>query len=128
MLLSDSEYNRHEHDAMVRSIASQPELSITEIIEALVVGYDSLYTTDTMEINNGMCDDFANDLKIIIPRARVEWVDDIDQSVETTHAVAVIDGCFYDSETPNGTTSVWGIPLVVRERGIFEILASSPKK
>jgi len=114
VLLSEAGYSQKKHDKMVGRIAKMSDVSITGAIEALAEGYERLYGVVAEEINDGMCEDFASDLKALVPGVSVKWIDEIDPMLRVAHAVAILDGRYYDSESPHGVDSLTELAVFQR--------------
>jgi len=114
-LLSDVGYYQSRHDALVAKIKNQEKI-ISDAIKKLAKMYVAEYSLESdAEINEGLCDEFAHDLKFIFPSVEVVWVDEIHPGMKrVAHAVAIFEGKYYDSECPEGTETVSDIPFVVR--------------
>lgn len=95
-----------QHDNEVARLATQ-QLAIADAIAALVTLYAKTYSVSARLINCGLCEDFANDLCVIVPGAEARWGDELDDSNDAAecwayHCVTVYEGRFYDSEYPFG--------------------------
>jgi hypothetical protein len=89
-------------------------LTITETVVALAELYERRYGFSPEQINEGMCWDFADDLKWLLPEATKLSNYPAAESGEWHHAFILLDGRYYDSETPSGVTDWTQLPCCVR--------------
>lgn len=76
-------------------------MTIQETVESLIMTYATYYWIGQEYINLGNCEEFACDLVRRVGRGYVEWLGPNDDE-EVGHCAALIDGRWYDSDTPNG--------------------------
>jgi hypothetical protein len=112
-LTSGVSHDQELHDRMVEGVRAA---AVALAIRELAAGYVALYAlVHVSDINDGCCHDFASDLQLIFPRVQVKWIRDIDPDLYFVgHAVAILDECYYDAETPEGVAQLAEIPLVKR--------------
>ena len=107
MLLCEANYDERKHDERIRAIPRS--LPISGIIEAVVAAYLDLYgLNEASEINQGMCEDFAEDVCSLVPGAEAYWDDELgnydsDDVATGSHKVIAYQGKFHDSQCPEGT-------------------------
>lgn len=107
MLLEEAGYDQVSHDERIKAIRARMPLELSEVIQLLVEVYLDLYGVDDDEINHGMCEDFAYDLKVIMGEGEVLWADEMpggNWDEHGAHAFFKYRGRFYDSEAPDGVT------------------------
>ncbi len=114
MLLCEAGYEDAKHNLHIESIRKQ-KLPINKVIPAVVNLYIDLYEQDAIEINNGMCEDFAADVCSLVSNAKAFWLDEINPIIKdefgekirniTAHKVIKYRGRYYDSQCPEGTTN-----------------------
>lgn len=113
-LLESVGYDYRNHDDAIQKIINQLPLPIPTIIIELRNLYTSLYNIEEHEINQGMCEAFAQDLQFILKDGEVFWADEMeDGSWEEhgAHAFLKIGDTFYDSQCPEGTTNWKYLPF-----------------
>ena len=133
MILSEIGYEAAPHDEAVDWVIHccfQRKLEVSEritfAIEQLVEMYEKLYNVSASEINEGLCEDFAQDLIKIMNRVwgydlESFWGEDLIMN-ETgksweeidpidSHCFVEFDGTYYDSEAPEGVQNWKDLPL-----------------
>ena len=117
-------YNQRKHDRMVKRIKKIDGITIKVAIEKLVLGYCNLYDLDRPSvINQGMCEDFAHDVKSIIPEAQPLWDDELNASYNEGpyfHCVIRYQNKWYDSECPEGVNRWINLPFFQRYKSYRE--------
>lgn len=96
---------------------------IPALVRRLVEDMYQLYGfSRPQDINKGRCDRFARYLVETLDRGHVAWGDTVapDMPHGDAHCVAVIDGRYYDAETPDGVADIRDIPFFRRCRGIYK--------
>lgn len=63
------------------------------------------------DINNGLCEEWA-EAAVELVGGDAEWLDSLDPNCDFAHAVLVLDGRYYDAQTPRGVTDWHELPLV----------------
>lgn len=66
---------------------------------------------DPYHINNGYCDEWADDVMALLPNRKVEIWETIWEYADTTHVFLRIDGIFYDAEAPQGVKDHMELPI-----------------
>lgn len=102
--LSEVGYDQHTHDEMLKGIAAK---DLPGIIVALVEVYERLYDQSAYEINCGNCEEFAADVIALYGQGELVWHDNMpdctpEESDWWAHCFVMVDGRFYDSQTPDG--------------------------
>jgi hypothetical protein len=122
MTAAEGAYNGDKHNAGVETIkrlAEEQDWDLCDIIEALTELYRDLYEFNAAyEINNGMCEDFAEDLAYLVPGARTHWNDELEREgmpSYNAHKVVKIAGRYYDSECSDGVDNWQHLPFFVRD-------------
>lgn len=117
-------YDKEKHDRALRGLSIERVMAIKDLVAPLAEMYHSLYGVDAIEINDGLCEAFAHDLKALLAthlpefaaKAKVRWIDEIDnlEAHGVAHAVLVCEGRYYDSECSEGVDLVSKLPVVDR--------------
>lgn len=115
-LLCDLDYSEERHDAMIATIRQRGSVEIAEVIDAVVDGYAALYDIGPDAINDGLCEDFAADVATLVPGARPQWADDMDDAPEGAHCVVVYAGRYYDAQCSQGCDAVGALPFFTDAR------------
>lgn len=75
MILCEAGYDQTKHETALNKIRKEKN-GIKAIVEAVAQMYVELYSLSGPEdINNGMCEDFAYDVKNVLPKAKVTWLE-----------------------------------------------------
>ncbi len=120
-ILAEVGYDKAAHDDAISEIERTDD--IPKIIEDLARKYQRLYLVDARQINEGMCEDFAHDLRSILGRGEVKWADDMkgwSSYKHGWHAFLILAGRYYDSESPYGEDDWRHLPFFT------ELRAGSP--
>jgi hypothetical protein len=107
-------------------------MSIEDVIKATVEEYltlmrregfyygpkgNRIFDAHAYDINNGLCNDFADTIESRVDGAEGLWMEEIDPKYEDySHCVIRYNGRFYDAECPQGVDSLDALPLV-KNRG-----------
>ena len=80
---------------------------IQEVIPELVKLYVEVFGVSAYKINQGLCEDFANDVCELVTGAEAHWGDELidgdeDQYQFGYHCIVWYDGLYFDSEHPTG--------------------------
>ncbi len=105
MNLADIEYEEQEHDRRLDAIRRR-NLAIGDVVEAVAELYVTLYDlADASAINNGMCEEFAEDVCTFFPGAIAYWNDELGRTAPElgSHKVIAYQGRYYDSLCLEGT-------------------------
>ena len=120
MLLEEAGYDKAAHNRKIAQIKGRGYKSIHLIIEALADAYCCLYDLeDSSEINNGMCEDFAEDLMSLLvePEMNTIWLDELSSSPYfPAHKVLLYKGKYFDSECPDGVVDWKDLPICKRSK------------
>jgi hypothetical protein len=87
-------------------------LNITAAVKLLVKRYEEELGFTAAEINDGLCFNFADDLKVLVPEGVVE--DYFDSEGDWSHAYFCFEGRYYDSEAPEGVEDFMQLPCCKR--------------
>lgn len=85
------------------------KLPISEAIRELVQLYAESFETTPYTINQGMCDQFAEDVRELIEGAEAHWGDELTNEDDNQeqfgyHCIVHYEGRYYDSEHPDGVS------------------------
>lgn len=97
--------------------------NVPKLVNELIDTYLTNGFTDVKSINNGSCEDFAEELAerinaICIPcwegYAEAKWEYEYDNRLDSIHCFVEFNGMFYDSETPQGVHNFLELPIYSR--------------
>jgi hypothetical protein len=115
MLLYEVGYDQKIHDKEVKEIRDLKLESISDIIKCLRLAYYKMYKVKPIDINDGMCDDFAVDICDIIKGAKRHWDDEKDPELfGGIHCFIEYKSYFYDAECPQGVNHWLNLPYYKR--------------
>jgi hypothetical protein len=63
------------------------------------------------DINNGWCEEYANDVQTIAPSVDVVWLDGLLGDDAPAHCAILYQGRFYDAECISGVDDVHELPI-----------------
>lgn len=85
---------------------------ITQAIRQLVAEYER-DGISAYEINNGRCNEFADEIVKMVDGAEAEWYDEVGEE-KFCHCYIKFNGKYYDSECPRGVASNTLLPYYAR--------------
>jgi hypothetical protein len=106
MLLSEAGYEESKHTGCIEAIRRRGLTTISDVIAAVIDVYLDLYALhEPCGINHGMCEDFAEDVCILIPGAESLWDDELGETPPElgSHKLILYQGRYYDAVCPEGT-------------------------
>jgi hypothetical protein len=81
-------------------------MSITKYIIDLIGCYQQRGWADSpQQINNGLCEEFAEEVVRLIPNAKAIWIEDT-FPIDASHKVVSYKGRYYDAELPEGSSLI----------------------
>lgn len=85
-----------------------------------------IYDAHPWDINNGLCEDFAETIESKVPGAQLFWLEELDSKYQNDgHCIIKFEGRFYDAECPQGVDKLEEIPFLLnRGKGRAEVIAS----
>jgi hypothetical protein len=122
--LSEIGYDAKKHDAEIAKVCDRGLTEISDLIEAVVQVYQTLYGQDDYEINCGNCEDFAHDVIDLMGGEVIDregdgsnalvavWNDEMDPEHDGSHCFIRYRNRFYDSQIPEGTDDWRNLPAL----------------
>jgi hypothetical protein len=88
---------------------------VTQDILSELHGLEDLpYYPTTWDINNGMCNEWAERMVSELEDGEAVWLHDL-MDTDASHCILVLGGRFYDAECPEGVDELREIPLLLNK-------------
>lgn len=102
---------------LIRSCSLAPSAIIKRLRYIYLIAFG---LSEPREINNGYCEEFAEDLAGLLPNAVTKWDDEmLDVPPELgwgSHKFVLWQNRYYDCEAPSGVNDWRHLPFFVRQR------------